>query len=145
MTSLEIPGFVTALLAQEMKDSVERVLKKVAVDYNLQYEDLFARYLATDVEILSSKLENITIKRSIPRPAAPAEERCMARTWNGGKGGQCKNKHAVIAGKEKAEYCKAHLKKSEANALKYGRVDKDPPAGLFKKSVASPEKKERMY
>ena len=133
MTSLEIPGFVTALLAQEMKDAVDRVLKRVAVDFSIPYDDLFAKYLADDVEILSSKLEHITIKRSVPRPVVPTEDRCMARTWNAGRGGQCKKRHAADQ-----QYCKAHAKVAEE--LKYGRIDQPPPAGVFK-----PSKREKMY
>lgn len=134
MTSLEIPGFVTALLAQEMKEAVDRVLKRIAADYAIPYDDLFAKYLADDVEILSSKLEHITIKRSVPRPIVPPEDRCMARTWNAGRGGQCKKRHA--AGEE---YCKAHAK--AVDSLKYGRIDQDPPAGVFNK----PSKRDKMY
>jgi hypothetical protein len=123
---------VTALLAQEMKEAVDRVLKRVAVDYAIPYDDLFAKYLADDVEILSSKLEHITIKRSVPRPDVPPEDRCMARTWNAGRGGQCKKRHAADQ-----EYCKAHAKAE----LKYGRIDQAAPAGVFNK----PGKREKMY
>jgi hypothetical protein len=127
MTSLQIPGFVTALLSKEVTSSVEEVLKRVSVDYNIPFVDLYNRYLSTDVEIITSKLVNMTIKKTVSKLSnIPLKERCMSRVWAGGKGDQCKRRRVALS-----EYCTDHLRQNNIGNLRHGRIDQPIPTAIF--------------
>lgn len=140
MTSLEIPSFVTAILAQEMTDSNARLLKRISKDYNISYETLFKDYLSESVDIISSHLEKITIKKVSQRPPIAEEDRCHARTWTAGAVGQCKKKSS----KDGSSLCTLHTRKEVLGQLKYGRIDNPVPEDLELKIAKRRIKKEKM-
>lgn len=68
------------------------------------------------------------------------QDRCMARIWNNGYGGQC---HRI---KKESDYCLLHYKQSQRKGLPHGRIDMPCPKILPKLSIQpfTPNKKIRV-
>jgi len=139
MSANELDALVVPLLAKGLiLGPIEDILKLVSKDFNIPYADLYSRYLGLDIDIISSKLETLTIKKKKPRAPPPPEERCMARVWNGGKGDQCKRRH------RESEYCTLHQRQASENKMKYGRIDGTIP-DCFNKKQSQKKRKEKVF
>jgi hypothetical protein len=94
----------------------------VASKYNLSHADLVDEFLTPHLQIIPTATEKITVKKKKnPPPPAPEEERCWARIWNRGKGGQCTKRRV-----EDHDFCKAHLKQR-----KHGDFREEVPREIY--------------
>lgn len=106
-TPMETPRYLLELLETELREVQSELLRKVANKYGLSHTDLVEEFLAPRLKLIPNSHEKITVKKQKnPKPPAPDEERCHARIWNRGKGGQCTKRH--IKGED---YCMAHKEK----------------------------------
>ena len=63
-------------------------------------------------------------------PETVDASKCMARVWNGGRGGQCRSKCVADS-----DFCRSHGKQSDAGSLSHGRVDGDIPEPKYEEFV----------
>lgn len=136
MTECAFPDFVGALFAKELQRLVGAVLEDVAEHYNIPADELKERYLSGGVDVISSKLSKVEVTVKKGRKDVPVAYRCMARTWNQGRGGRCK--WAKVAD---SEFCRNHDKKHKAGTLKHGVVSEPINSEVFPARV----KKEVVY
>ena len=70
------------------------------------------------------------------RSSVPEKERCMARVWNGGKGGQCSRRGCKGPG---GDLCGNHARcLEEKGCLPQGRMDGDVPENMVSSVDSSP-------
>mgnify|MGYP006099314013 CR=1 FL=1 len=126
MTSIELPIFVTTIFQTEINKIKLNLIKQIAEDYYLDEEELIKEY-ACDINIISSKMENIEIvKKNKYNNDISKNHRCLARVYNNGKGGQCKRSKNVD------NLCTLHFNKLDKNnKLKYGLITEPKPADIF--------------
>merc|ERR1711907_882124 len=75
-------------------------------------------------------------KKKGRRSSVPADERCMARVWNGGKGGQCSRRGCKGPG---GDLCGNHARcLEEKGCLPQGRMDGDVPENMISSVDSSP-------
>lgn len=122
---MDIPQFIFSILEQELLQSHERMLEKIADHYGYDLDDLREIGLPSQpMEIVPQEVIRVQVKKCYqPRVPPPEEERCMGRIWNRGLGGQCTRRRC-----DNTEHCRLHQK-----TLKYGRVDEPLPEDLFRK------------
>ena len=131
-----VPSFIMGMLGKEMYESHSRLLREVAAAYGHDPEELIRRFLPAGPQLRIAPAGAAgaptqgrvrVIVDAAPRPPPPAEgERCMARTWNRGKGAQCSRRRA-----EGSEYCAQHADAAAKGALRHGRIDAKPPKEVF--------------
>ena len=63
-------------------------------------------------------------------PGTVDVNKCKARIWNRGEGGQCKAECVADS-----DFCRTHGKQSDAGSLSHGRVDGDIPEPKFQEFV----------
>lgn len=83
-----------------------KLLQKVANKYQLSHQTLLEEFLPDPtLHLIPASCENIVVKKKQTRKQpTPEDERCCARIWNRGKGGQCTKRQV-----DGSDYCKAHL------------------------------------
>lgn len=120
----DVPSFVFAILNKELREIQKKLLQNVATDYGLNQEELTARYLPDDpVKITPNSTTKVEVVRRVnAKPPPPDHERCMARVWGRGKGGQCSKKRT-----QDSEFCRNH----STSLLRHGRIDQTPPAHIY--------------
>jgi hypothetical protein len=122
----DTPSFVFTILNKELYDIQKKLLESVAKDHNLDADNLVATYLkdplATNI-VPNTKTKIEVVRRAVVKTPPKAEERCMARVWNRGKGGQCTRRRV------EDDLCTAHAQCGTRN----GRIDKPPPEHIFGK------------
>ena len=124
-----VPEFVFTLLNKELYDIQCRLLERVAADHGMDHTDLVERYLRDPLEIVpNTKTKVEVVRRQDPRPPPEPCQRCMARIWNRGKGGQCTRRRAG-----EGDYCANHAK----GPLRHGRIDERAPKEVFRPSASS--------
>lgn len=83
---MDTPAFIFELLNNELQTIKEKMCREIATKYNLDFEEVSKPYLT----IIKESDEKIFIcKKTKSRKLPDDEERCKARVWNRGKGGQC--------------------------------------------------------
>lgn len=120
---MEVPVFIFECLQKELLQLQMDLLERVANKYQMDKEDLYKEFLQP-IRVTNSKKVYIC-KKQQSRPVPLPEERCMARVWNRGKGGQCSR--GRCAGEE---FCSQHL-----YTQKHGRITDPPPTHVYGKSI----------
>lgn len=122
-----VPDFLLELLEAELRGIQERLLQRVAQQYNLNVQELIDKMLPP--KPLQVVLDNVqVVKKSAPR--REAEVRCQARVWNRGRGGQCTRACKV------GDLCTHHFKESEKGGLRHGLISEPPSKEIFGKPKA---------
>jgi hypothetical protein len=133
-----------SLTASEILEQVwacrERELfQKIADNHDITYETLLAEFgsnsaksslnmLVAPVQADSKKCRKCNV---------PQSDRCMARVWNGGKGGQCSRRGGKGTGKD---LCGNHARcLSEKGELPQGRIDEDIPENMLISGDSTPK------
>jgi hypothetical protein len=117
---MDTPSFIFELLNNELQKIQEQMCKEIAEKYNLDFDELSRPYLS----ITKQSDEKIFICKKIKTKKLPVdEERCIARVWNRGKGGQCTRCRF-----KDIEFCKQHSEKQ-----KHGVITEPPKRYLFPK------------
>lgn len=120
----DIPSFIFDVLEEELYQIQLQLLQRVCETYNLDVKDAQARLLPSKPQLQiipkSHKIVEV-VQRKPTRPPADEENRCQARVWNRGRGGQCtRNK------KDGGELCAQHSKH-----LRHGLIYETPPNDIF--------------
>jgi hypothetical protein len=115
---MDTPAFIFELLNKELQNIQEQMCREIALKYNLDFEEVSKPYLS----IIKDKDEKIVICKKIKSKKMPTEEeRCMARVWNRGKGGQCaRGKHGDTL------FCCQH-----GENRKHGTINEKPKREIF--------------
>lgn len=120
----DTPSFVFTILNKELYEIQRRLLENVAKDHNLNAEDLITTYLKDPLSVTPNTTTKVeVVRRAAPKTLPKTEERCMARIWNRGKGGQCTRRRT------EGDYCTAHAH----DGTRHGRIDHPPPEHIFGK------------
>ena len=83
---MDTPAFIFELLNKELQNIQEKMCREIAEKYNLDFEEVSRPYLT----IIKESDEKVFIcKKSKGRKLPDDDDRCKARVWNRGKGGQC--------------------------------------------------------
>ena len=140
-----------ALSANDILDQLwasrERdLLQRIAADNSeLDYETLLSTYgnqsakMGFKLEIHSgdSKVLGSEKKKKGRRSSVPESDRCMARVWNGGKGGRCSRRGCKGPGND---LCGNHARcLDEKGVLPQGRMDEDLPENMVSSADSSPK------
>jgi hypothetical protein len=125
----ELPSFILHILEKELYDIQSALLEKVANEYRLEHSELVSRFLKDPIRVVPNAHTKIEITRKVEQKPPPSdEERCRARIWNRGNGGQCTRKKQS----EDSDLCSHHSKMEEKDGkLRHGRITEPPPYGIF--------------
>lgn len=140
---MDVPHYILDLLTEELREMQIKLLKKVATRHGLDHAGLVAEFAPppdTAVAIVPNTEIAITVQKTQPRRTPKSgDNRCMARVWNRGKGGQCTRARCNgtgVAGADDsgagADYCSQHIEKR-----KHGRIDESVPKDTFPKKPVS--------
>jgi|TARA_B110000259_G_scaffold45782_1_gene53068 hypothetical protein len=137
MSSTKLPVFVKTLFENEINKIKINLIKQISKDYSLNEEELIKEYTC-NINIINSKMENIEItKKHKYNSGLSKEDRCFARVYNNGKGGQCKRSKNID------DLCTLHNNQFEKNnKLTYGLITENKPSDIFHKKDP---KKEKLY
>lgn len=126
-----VPDFLMGLLEDELRSLQEKLLKRVAKEYEIDEHDLITRMLP--MRPLKVTPDHIQVVRKAPRKdVLDPDERCKARIWNRGRGGQC-----TRAAKTEEGLCTHHHKEMEKEGtLRHGWIHEKPSKELFGKPKA---------
>ena len=131
---METPQFIFDLLERELRTIQINLLEKVSVRYGLNRDDLIADFLPKQLVVVPNSKIVIEVKKCLkPHQIPSAENRCMARVWNRGKGGQCTRNQIKVETTE-SEYCSQHQKNR-----KHGRINEPASSEIF------PRKSNALY
>ncbi len=119
------PQFIFDLLQTELISINRELLKRVVNKYDLDENEVINEFLPTKLKIIPNEKKSVEIvHKATPRkPPENEKQRCMARVWNRGKGGQC-----IRFRIKNCEFCCQHKEK-----IKHGRIDEEVPRELFQK------------
>jgi hypothetical protein len=115
------PEFILDLFTDEIQRIQIDLLQKVADKYNLDHLTLISEFIPNKINIISNNQVRITIKKVQETKKIEDNNKCMARVWNRGKGGQCSKKKL-----ENCDYCTIHTKNR-----KHGRIDEQLDRNKF--------------
>lgn len=122
---MEVASFLASFLEHEFHTIHEVWIEKIAKKYDLDAEELKKEFLSP-LTIQSNEGTQIIITKKKGREPPKANERCTARIWNKGLGGQCTRK--LI----KDGLCYQHCKELEKNKqLRHGYYQDKPPMNVF--------------
>lgn len=124
---MDLPGYIFQILEHEFQQMQIGWLKKIAEKYELNEEEL-KQTCIEPLKIVPNQTTKIeVIRKTKPRKTAVVTERCMARIWNRGLGGQCSRKHLA-----NEKLCTQHLKElNEHTKLRHGWYEEQPPMTVF--------------
>lgn len=124
---MELPGYIFQILEYEFQQMQVEWLKKIADRYSIDIEELKETCLEP-LKIISNQTTKIEVTRKTkPRKTAIVDERCKARIWNRGLGGQCSRKHL-----SNESLCSQHLKEfNQHQRLRHGLYQEQPPMTVF--------------
>lgn len=120
MTSPIIPGEILNLFQSEVNKIVEKAVKKICDEYDIDFEE--AKELV-DIK-LTPNIENLHITKK-RQPNISKEDRCLARQIRPFGVKQCD-----LRKKDGQDFCKIHQKCHDNNTLKYGKIDDPLPIDL---------------
>lgn len=137
---MEVPYFIFEIFEKELRNIQINLLKKVATKKGYsdsELEELCNEFLPeqSNLKLVPNTKTRIHIQKKNAESVVPKnEERCMARIWNRGKGGQCTRARFCNeeANNELSEYCSQHIKNR-----KHGRIDEKPSEEIFPKDSKS--------
>lgn len=124
---MKTPQFIFDLLDGELRRVHVELLEKVAAKYGLDHAKLVEEFVPvpTTKMVPSNDVEITIHKKWKPKPLPMDEDRCQARIWNRGRGGQCTRPRKT----EKSEcYCIYHEKHR-----RYGDIREAPDLTQFPK------------
>ena len=101
----KIAPLVSCELFKFVNEEVKTILEKMCAEYDLNYNDVIAKY---NIDILNIGAKFGVKKRN--RRVLPSDKQCMGRKLDG--------KQCTRGRKGNTEYCKSHL-----NKLPFGRID----------------------
>ncbi len=142
--SVSVPASCVPAVAEAFRVQNQTLLNAVSQQYGLNPQEVLTKFLPDDFDV--SPDEKLTLEKSQSTPdkqkntlrkcKVPLNERCMARCWNGGAGGQCTRRKKV------GDLCSNHNKiYTNTGTLPHGRVDQQPPKELCHDlPLPSPEK-----
>ena len=115
---MDTPAFIFELLNKELQSIQEKMCREISVKYNLDFDEVSKPYLT----IVKESEEKVFIcKKSKGRKVPQQDERCKARVWNRGKGGQC-----CRSQKEGTVFCTQH-----SEVRKHGVIADAPDRDIF--------------
>lgn len=125
-----VPDFLMGLLEDELRSLQEKLLKKVAKEYGLDEQLLIERMLSPrPIKVVPDRIE--VVRKAPRRDVANPEDRCKARIWNRGRGGQC------TRAAKADELCTHHHKELEKEGkLRHGWIHEKPSKEIFGKPTA---------
>ena len=139
--------FTATQILDQIYASRERdLLRRISESHDLDFETLlntFGTPISKSGVEMGIALENPVLspplvggKKKTRRTNVPDCERCMARVWNGGKGGRCTRR----GGKgPNSDLCGNHARcLSEKGELPQGRMDEDVPENMISSTNSSP-------
>lgn len=119
---MDTPSFIFDLLNKELEIIKEKMCREISEKYNLDFHDVCKPYLT----IIKESDEKIFICKKIKGRKVPDDEnRCMARVWNRGKGGQC-----CRSRKDGTTFCAQH-----SEIRKHGVIEDAPNRKIFPKKT----------
>ncbi len=122
---MNVPSYISQLLDEELQKVKLQVLQAVSAKYNIDLEDLKRTVLPDSSKVKPHTDVNIKIIKT-RKMMVEEGERCKARIWNRGTGGQCNRRHV------KGELCSQHSTQLETKGtLKHGWIHEKPPQGTF--------------
>lgn len=116
------------------------LLKKIACSRDLEFEDLLSEFGNTQAQKgvvfdMNVHSGDLGVKNS-RKSGVPVSDRCKARVWNGGKGGQCSRRGCKGAG---GDLCGNHARcLHEKGVLPQGRVDEELPENMLSSGDSTP-------
>jgi len=132
---MSLPEFLHDIIKDEILQIQKELLRKVAKQYNLSEEKLFSEMLQDNASlhvVSNTDIKVEIIRKQMPRKSVPDSERCIARIWNRGKGGQCTRRISNSDHK----MCTHHCKEYDANGkLRHGTMNDTPPKDLFSTNI----------
>ena len=115
---MDTPAFIFELLNKELQSIQEKMCREISEKYNLDFEEVSKPYLT----IIKESEEKIFIcKKTKTRKVPDSDERCKARVWNRGNGGQC-----CRSQKDGTIFCAQHSKDR-----KHGIISDKPDRSIF--------------
>ncbi len=124
---MNTPAFVFDILNNELQKIQITMLEGISKKYNIDIDELKKEFIKP-LRVIPEKTEKVVILRKQKGRKMPSdEERCVARIWNRGKGGQCSR-----PSKNEQPFCCQHRQHR-----KHGTIDEPPSDKIFnnKKSV----------
>ena len=125
---MDLPNFLFQILEKELQDIQCQLLEKVANKYSLDFNTLKSEFIKP-LTLVShqggTKIKVIRQQNSRKKP--DSEERCNARIWNRGLGGQCSRKKC-----KDYELCSQHQSElDKQKILRHGYYTDSPPMCVF--------------
>ena len=118
---MEAPNFIFNLFENEIIRIQTELLEKVAAKYEMDKDALIQEFIGGVTLVPSSKINIVVHKQLNPRTPPKEDERCRARVWNRGRGGQCTRSRI-----DSCKYCYQH-----ATQRKLGTIDEPPDKSQF--------------
>jgi hypothetical protein len=119
---MNTPAFIFDLLNNELQQIQIKMLEKISKKYNIDINELKNEFIKP-LSIIPEKTEKVIImKKQKGRKLPSDEERCTARIWNRGKGGQCSRPR-----KKNECFCCQHVENR-----KHGIISEPPSKKVFK-------------
>jgi hypothetical protein len=135
---MSLPEFLHDIIQDEIVHIQKELLRKVAKKYHMNEEQLFKDILEPLNVVSNNDVKVDIIRRKVPRVSIPDSERCVARIWNRGKGGQCTRRGSLntLNTTSELKLCTHHFKEYDANQkLRHGTIDSAPPKDIFSTNV----------
>jgi hypothetical protein len=123
---MDAPNFIFELFQNELIYMQKHLIHKIATKYNLDEAALVNEFIpAHSLKLVPNTKVSVVVKKKLEAKQIPdIKNRCVARVWNRGKGGQCTRlKH------EDCEYCAQHKSNT-----KHGRIDEKADKAIFPQS-----------
>lgn len=119
----ETPGFIFNLLEDELRKIKTELLQKVSDEYDIEFNELLEK-MGLNLKIVPNEDVKVQIIKKRPsKNIVEEEDRCQARVWNRGQGGQCKRKKTNI----EHNLCSQHFKNfTELGKLRHGLITEPP-------------------
>jgi hypothetical protein len=128
---MEAPNFIFKLFEKEIIRIQTELLENVATKYDMDKDALIQEFIGGVTLVPSSKINIVVHKQLNPRTPPNEDNRCRARIWNRGRGGQCMRSRIDSNGDE-CKYCYQH-----ATRRKLGTIDEPPDKSQFPKTPTS--------
>lgn len=123
-----VPAYLSQVIDEEILRIKKDVLRKVSEIYELPLDELERRVLyGGAVGIVETTPSIIRIVRpKVKKQEVAEEDRCLARTWSRGEGGQCQRR------KSENGLCVQHARQfANEGKLKHGWIHERPPKDTF--------------
>lgn len=132
---MEAPNFIFNLFEKEIIRIQTELLTKVAAKYDMDKDALIQEFIGGVTLVPSSKIKIVVHKQLNPRTPPNEDNRCRARIWNRGRGGQCIRSSQMATSDSNGgdcKYCYQH-----ATQRKLGTIDDPPDKSQFPQKPTS--------